>query len=488
MRRIRRFIVLGLLLLLCVMGVKTMMISSLQKSPPAATPFDMHPGPALQRLAAALQFRTISTEDADDWQAQPFLDFHLFLRTAFPVVHERLEVEVVEDYSLVMTWTGQNPELDPILLLAHIDVVPIEDAGSWKWPPFLGHDDGEFIWGRGALDNKSPLLGSLEAVTYLLEEGFQPQRTVLLAFGADEEVGGVRGAQPIAQLLASRYSNLALVLDEGGAIVQGVIPGIKPPVALIGIAEKGFCSIRLYTETEGGHSSMPPQQTAVGIISAALAALEQHEFDARLTSPVETFLRWLAPEMPLAKRFVLANLWLTRPFVIRSYSKSRSTRASVQTSTAVTMVQGGVKDNVLPRSASGVVNFRILPGETIEDVLDHVRRVVDEPRIEVELLGFSSMPSPESDLEGPMFVALQDVIHQAFPDALVAPYLVVGATDSRHFADLSRRIYRFSPIRVSEDELATIHGTNERIGRQNYSELIRFYTLVLRSLAGPEID
>ena len=445
------------------------------------------PAGAAERLAGAIRIRTISHEDPAAFDAGAFQSLHEYLRVAFPRVHTRLRREVVATHSLLYTWQGTNSSLAPILLLGHLDVVPVEPGTAEKWhdDPFGGRIADGWIWGRGAIDNKSAVVGMLEAVEMLLGEGFSPERTVYLAFGHDEEVGGTQGARNVAALLHDRGVQPAMVLDEGGVIGDGILPGISDPVAFVGIAEKGFVTVELSTGGAGGHSSLPPPQSAVGILSAAIARLERNQMPARLEGPTHELFERIAPQFPLAQRAVFANLWATRPVVLRNLESKPTTNAMVRTTTAVTIFQAGTKDNVLPSSARAAVNFRILPGDSIAGVIDHVTRAIDDPRVNVKVAGrFSAEPSAVSSTGSEGFRSLERAIRQVAPDVVVAPYLVVVVTDARYYSGLSRNIFRFLPLRLTSRDLERMHGIDERIGIREYETAVRTYRQLMIEAAG----
>ena len=446
------------------------------------------PAGAAERLAGSLRIPTISHEDPAAFDAKAFRALHAYLEAAFPRTHAQLRRETIGAHSLLYTWSGSNDALKPILLLGHLDVVPVEPGTEkdWQSDPFGGRIADGFIWGRGAIDNKSAVVGTLEAVEMLLGAGFRPARTVYLAYGHDEEVGGTHGARQIAELLRRRGVQLEMVLDEGGVIGDGILPNVSAPVALIGIAEKGFASIELSTSAHGGHSSLPPRQTTVGILSAAIARLEQNPMPARLQGPTRQLFDRIASQLPVAQRAVFANLWLTYPLVTRKLESSPATNAMVRTTMAATIFQAGTKDNVLASQARAVVNFRISPGDTIAGVAEHVRRVIDDPRVEVRIVGrFSAEPSAVSSTESDSFVKIERAIRSVNPDAIAAPYLVVVATDSRYFADLSTNVYRLLPLRLSQRDIERIHGADERLSVRDYESAVRFYRqLVLNATAG----
>lgn len=454
---------------------------------PDASPTIAVPEGAAERLAMALRFPTISHEDPNAFDAEPFQGLHAHLEAAFPRVHAQLRRETVGTHSLLYTWVGTDPALKPILLVGHQDVVPVEPATeqSWQQPPFGGRIADGFIWGRGAIDNKSSVVGTLEAVEMLLASGFRPTRTVYLAYGHDEETGGTAGARAIARLLAERGVRLDMVVDEGGVIGDGVLPGISAPVALVGIAEKGFLTVELRTRVAGGHSSLPPRQTAIGIVGAAVARLEEHQMPARLEGPTRQLFESIAPSFAFAERAVFANLWLTRGLLMRALEGRPTTNAMVRTTTAPTILQAGTKDNVLPTQARAVINFRIHPGDSTAMVLEHVRRVVDDPRVDIKVVGrFSAEPSAVSSTESDSFRTLQRTIRSVNRDAIVAPFLVVVATDSRYFSPLSDSVFRFLPLRLAAADLDRMHGTNERIAIREYERAIRTYRQLILNAAG----
>ena len=462
--------------LVAVVLIRTFTIPSRQVTADPAPALSFDEDAAANRLAEAVRYRTVTTHEGLDPSA--FVAFHAFLGRAFPLAHATLRRRVVAEHSLLYTWTGSDPDLKPALLLAHQDVVPVETPDLWTHPPFDGKRAGGFVWGRGTLDDKGSLVGILEAVEALLRAGFTPQRTVILAFGHDEEIGG-RGAQAMAEVLAKREIQADYVLDEGGPIALGVVPGVTRPVALIGVAEKGYVTVQLTARATGGHSSMPPPLTAVGRVARAIARLEADPFPMEITAGPAHQMDWLAPELPFVQRMALSNRWLFAPLVKSLYAKKPSTAASLRTTTAPTVFHGGTKDNVLPRSAHGYVNFRVLTGQTPDGVVKRVERVIADPEITVKKMPFESAPSPVSDPESPAFARLQRTIAQVSPDVAVVPFLTVGAMDARHYAGLSRNVYRYYPLRLDSAGLERIHGRDEHISERNYAELVRFYAQLI---------
>ena len=479
----------ALAILLGIIALRTATYSAIDLPTGASASVGV-PSGAAERLAGAIRFATISHEDPAHFDSAAFASLHRYLEAQFTRVHSQLRRETVARHSLLYTWQGSDPSLKPILLMGHMDVVPLEPGTERQWEeePFDGRIRDGFIWGRGAIDNKSAVVGTLEAVEMLLAEGVRPARTVFLAYGHDEEVGGVAGARAIAAVLRQRDVQLEMVLDEGGVIGDGILPGVSVPTAMVGVAEKGFATVELTTRTRGGHSSLPPRETAIGILAAAVARVEAKPMDARLEGASRELFERIGPRFPLVQRAVFANLWLTRPLVISRLEGNPTTNAMVRTTSAPTIFQAGTKDNVLPSQARAVVNFRILPGDSIADVLEHVRDAVNDPRVEVRRAGaFSAEPSVVSSSQAESFRVLGRTVRSILPDAIVAPYLVVVVTDSRYFSDFTEDVYRLLPLRMSSEDLARIHGIDERVAVTDYERAILIYRqLILNLAAAPQ--
>jgi carboxypeptidase PM20D1 len=472
----------GFVLLFIVLAGRAVFYPSRQpEAPPPMTPLVFDEARAVENFQQALNLETISYQEAEKMDAGTFLAFHRLLETAFPKVHETLSREIVHDYSLLYTWKGSDPSLKAVVLLAHYDVVPAPSPETWAYPPFSGELADGFIWGRGALDDKCCVMGILEAIEALLAEGFTPSRTIYAAFGHDEEVGGWDGAARMAGLLGSRGVEAEFVLDEGMAVVEGVLPGLTKPLALIGLTEKGYLTLELRVEAEGGHSSQPPPQTAIGILSAAVARLENRPFKARLRGPMRDTLEHTAPELAAPMRFLFTNLWLFRPLIERQFLGQRTTAAMLRTTTAATIIEGGTKENILPDTARAVVNFRLLPDNSIEEVIEHVRKTIQDDRVEITVLGSANEAPPPSATDSMGYNMLGKTILQAFGDVIVAPSMMLGGSDAHHYSTVSKDIYRFSPLWLSQEDIDRIHGTDERIGRDDYLRGVRFYAQLIRN-------
>ena len=480
LRRLALGLVAALVLLAVVLVARAAFFASRQVAVEPATSVPVDAGAAAGRLARALRFQTISYSDESLRRPEEFAAFHAYIRETFPRVHAALQREALENGSVLYTWRGTDPELRPILLMGHVDVVPVGPGteGDWTHPPFGGVIADGYVWRRGAVDDKAGVIGILEATEALLAAGYQPRRTVYLAFGADEEQGGDEGAALIAALLKARGQALEFVLDEGG-LISHVFPGLDDPVALVGIAEKGAVSVELSVRGEGGHSSMPPPSTTVGILSRAVHRLEENPLPGRFAGPVRALFDYIGPEMSLAPRLVFANSWLFAPLIERQLAASPQSNALLRTTTAATMFQGGVKENVLPATAHAVVNFRILPGDSVAGVVQHIRETIDGPRVQLRLVGRQTEPSPVSSAASPSWAVLERTIRQVFPDVVVAPFLTPGGTDARHFRMLTQNVYRFLPIRSTAEDPAILHGTDERVSVRDYARAVQFYALLI---------
>jgi len=428
-------------------------------------------------LSKVLQYKTVSYQDSLLVQNNEFLALHSYLKTTFPLIHNVFKREVFSDYTLFYTWEGKNKELDPILFSGHLDVVPASQEGEnlWKHPPFSGYIDNEYIWGRGTLDNKGSVMSIIESVEQLLKEKFEPERTICFLFTHDEEIGGINGASTVAKMFESDNLKFNYILDEGGTITNGLIPGISKSVAMIGIAEKGVINIELTINQVGGTSAIPPQSTAIGILSKAIYNLENNQCSMQISGATKQMFDYIGREMNFLNKSIFANLWIFSELLKRQLSKHQNTLALLRTTTATTMFNGGIKVNVLPTDAKAVLSFRIIQGHSTQDILQHIEKTINDKRIKIKVIGNPVEPSPISNTNSQEFNHIQKSINQVFSDIIVTPYLWTGATNSKHFAKFTNNIYRFSPLYVDEKNSQSIHGINERISIDNLLKCIEFY-------------
>jgi len=433
------------------------------------------------RLANALRHPTVTARDPADLDSAAFQNLYAHLERAFPQVHTTLDTTHVNGLSRLYTWSGTDTTRAPIVLMAHVDVVPIEADSTWSHPPFGRTIEDGHVWGRGALDDKASAVGILEAIATLLRNGVQPARTVHVALGHDEEVGGPNGARAIAERIMEQGAAPSLVVDEGGAVTKGALPGLDRPLAVVGVAEKGYLSVELRATGPGGHSSAPPDQTSIEVLNEALSRLLGDPLPARLDGVMGRTLDYVAPEMNLFLSGALANRWLTGPVLRWGLSREPATEAAIRTVQVPTRLDAGVKDNVIPTEARAVVNYRILPSHSLDRVLDHVRSATEGLPVSVEK-GQASSPVPPSATADTTFRLLQRTIREVTSDSVVvAPYLVPGATDSRHYADATEHVYRFIPYTLTPEDRSRIHGPNERISVADYRTVVRYYAQLIRN-------
>jgi carboxypeptidase PM20D1 len=434
----------------------------------------------LDHLGHAVRIDTTVHTDRTRNDPGAMIAMHEFIAGTYPRVAEHCTREIINDQSLLYTWQGSEPSASPVVLMAHMDVVPVEPGtrGDWTVDPFSGAIVDDHLWGRGSLDDKGPLVAILEAVEHLLAEDFAPERTVYLVFGHDEEIGGAEGAQHVARILDERGVRPWFVLDEGGGVVDDIPMMSELPVALVKTAEKGWLSVTLTATGEGGHSSVPPATTAAGTLARALVALESNPMPARVRV-LEDFVAAVAPRMDPKVRALLTNLRVTGPAVAKLLGAKPTTDALIRTTTAITMLSAGVKDNVLPQEATAVVNFRILPGDTVDGVLDHIREVVG-PDIGIAVYGDQSWgPLAYSSIGSAAGKAVSAAVAETFPEAVVAPWTLTGATDSRYFASTAGDIYGFGPFTLDAG-LSGIHGTDERVRISDAERAVSFYCRLIR--------
>ena len=480
-RRFFRLLFIGLLFLFGVIAVNTFLFPSRQipMEPIEMIPID---NAAVERLSKAIQIPTISNVNHIDTTA--FRQINRYIHQTYPLVDSLLSFRQINEFSPVFKWQGKNAKLKPVLYIAHLDVVPVAETNKnlWTQPPFDGKIEDDYIWGRGALDDKLSVFGWLETAEQLLAEGYQPERTVYFAFGHDEETSGQNGAKSIARYFQQKEISFAYVLDEGYMVVEKALPGLSSPVAIIGIAEKGYLSLELKVQlSEGGHSSMPPDETAITILGDAIKKLQENPFPMKINGATKALFQHAGPEMNLPFKAIFANLNITGSLLKRMLRNDPAAAATMRTTMAPTIIKSGVKENVLPTEASAIINFRILPGETTASVQKHVQKTIHDSRIAISVynLNFAKEPSPLSGTNSFGFQVLHKTIRQVIPEAVVAPGLVVGATDGYYYQEISDDVYRFLPITVSREDIKGFHGINERISVDNYKQLIRFYRQLL---------
>ncbi len=441
----------------------------------------LEPRPGIgERLSRMIRLPTVSAE-LDARGTEPFEDFVALIAELYPLVHAHLALERITEFGLLFRWTGVAASDQPLVLMAHYDVVPVEETDDWTFPPFEGRIEDGWVYGRGALDDKGPLAVVLEAVENLLSAGFVPARDVYLSFGGNEETYGAAAAA-IATTLRERGIVPWLVIDEGGAIVDAPLPFALADAAMVGVGEKGVLTLRLTARGDGGHASAPPQLTAVRRIARAIDRLDPRTFPARTPRAITRMLSLFADNADGGPQLLLRTLatapWLTALVFARMGGEPA---ALVRTTVAATMQQGGTAANVLPSQASATLNLRIALGETVAGTVKRVRRRIADPLVEVTVVE-SSEPSPESPTDNAQFALITDAVNASYPGASTVPYVMMAATDSRHFHRFSPAVYRFAPLEMSNAQRASIHGVDERVEIASLERGERFHRALLQRL------
>ncbi len=498
--------------LVLIVSVNTILFKSKQTAPAGERKIFPVDTAAVNHLSAAIRFQTVSYDipqvenQGDDslreyfqkmkkflpgWHVEisepvePFDSLLQYLKNTYPLTFKNLSAKIINHRSVLLHWKGSSRKNKPVILYAHLDVVPAyseNDTSLWNHEPFSGEYDGKFIHGRGAIDDKGSIIAMLESAEKLLTDNFSPSRDVYFAFGHDEEAGGMQGAKEIARELEKEGVKAEFLLDEGGLVAVDMVPFVKAPVALVFTSEKGYMSLQLTVNGNGGHSSFPPAEPPVEILSNAIIKIHSHPFEQRLTEPVSEFMDYAGPEMRLPFKALFANRWLFRKIIFNEYEKIPSANAMLRTTAVTTKISGGTKENVIPSDVQATINFRLLPGDDSYAVIESVKKIIDDERVSVKLVKEADEASPVSSTRTPGFKMLQSTINRVFPDAIVAPSLLIAQTDSRHFRKVAENVFRFLPVRMNNEILDSMHGRDEKIGIHEFMESIEFYKTLLSGL------
>ncbi|MFK7895313.1 MAG: M20/M25/M40 family metallo-hydrolase [Myxococcota bacterium] len=432
----------------------------------------------VESVSKAAQFRTISHESKADNDFAEFDRFIRFLESRYPRTFRSLRVESISEYTRLLRWPGSDASLAPVMFDAHYDVVPVEPGTEedWDYPAFSGAIAEGYVWGRGTIDDKSGLIATFEAIEELLEEGYAPERTLIFSAVHDEEAGGEEGAVLVAEKLLSEGIQLEYLIGEGGFMVSDtpILSGDRL-MAMVATGEKGFTTLILRARGEGGHSSRPPKNNAIIRLSRAVTLLHENPFPPELKPPVSDMFEALAEHTPGFGGFLMRNQWMSRGLLAKGLAKDENMFGMVRTTTAVTMLNSGVKENVVPQVAEAAVNFRRLPSMTPTKLVEAVREIIDDPEIEIE---FSETVAPGevlpvADKNGPGFKMIEAAVSAEAPDAVVVPALLIATSDTRHYGKLTPNIYRFHTVTVSGDDAAGAHGTNERASVEGIERSVR---------------
>ncbi|MBX2897813.1 MAG: M20/M25/M40 family metallo-hydrolase [Cyclobacteriaceae bacterium] len=461
---------------------------------------------SIKRFSGGLQFATVSYIDSAANNFAAYDSFRLYVRNSYPHVFQTLTDTLINGHQWLLRWKGKNSALKPLLFMSHYDVVapgdysheessigqnmfdlsdsigslPQEEFNAWKYAPFSGAVKEGRIYGRGAIDMKGVVFALLEAADTLLAAGFVPARDIYLAFDPDEEVGGLRGAAHLATYLKAKGLQFETIYDEGGIVATpGTAEGINQNIAFVGMGEKGVVGFRIKVKGTGGHSSMPPLQSAAGKAAVIMQRLEQNQFRQRLIEPTENFLNVAGAGMSFMGRMAIANQWLLSSVLLKQMEKNPQANALTRTTTAITMLKGSDGNNVLAPVVEVIVNFRILPGETSSDVHAHILKACEGFEVEIDAPRVPVEPSKLSPPDGRGYDVLKEAVERLYPGTLVTPYLTIGATDCKHMGELSDRIYRFMPVLLNPFEQRSIHNFNEYLSIDNYGRMIAYYSYLM---------
>ena len=432
---------------------------------------------AIDALQQLIRCRTVSNVDPELEDDAEFEKLIALMPKLYPQVFEVCSFDRLPDRGILMRWPGKS-DTAPSVMMAHYDVVPVDET-QWDKPPFDGIIEDGVLWGRGTLDTKATFNGILSAANQLIKEGFQPQNDLYFAFSGGEEINGM-GAGNIVDHFIKNGIQPALVLDEGGAVVENVFPGVKAPCGLIGIAEKGMMNVEYSVLSGGGHASAPPVHTPVRTLSEACLRVTKHPFKMGVNAPAAQLFDTLGRHSSFVYKLIFANLWCFRPALdLICRLSGGEINALVRTTTAFTQMEGSAARNVLPTQAKLISNMRLNPGDTVVGALEYLNKVVADERVQINVLE-SFEPSPVSVTDCDAYRTVAEAVAQTWPGCIVSPYLMVQCSDARHYGRLSDRVYRFCAMDLTNEERKTIHGNNERIRLEAIGKTVEFYIRLMK--------
>lgn len=437
------------------------------------------PTDAIKHMTEAIQIATETPNDAFEYDSAVFYSYRKLIEKNYPLVHQQLSRTVIDSFNYIYKWQGTDTTKLPMVLMAHYDVVPVEASAIklWHAKPYGGEVKDNYIWGRGVLDDKSSMISLLEATEAQLKAGFTPSQTIYLCFGADEESNG-RGAAAMVKYFEFKKQRFDMVVDEGGEISTEDNKNIRQPIASVGVGEKGYVTLVLSVQRAGGHSSIPEKSSSIGILSKALHTIEENQIPTRITPPIKAYLERISSyNTNFIEKMQLSNLWLFEKWVLHNMTQNRSSNALVRTTLVPTVVNSGVRDNVIPTFATAMVNSRILPGETPNSVKAYVEKIVNDTNVKISIYpNYETMPSTTTEINSAAFKRVESAIHAVVKDVLVAPMLMVGATDSRNYRTLSDGVINFTPLTDAKG----YHGIDERMLISDYEKYFNYYTFLIK--------
>ncbi len=471
------WILAAVLVFLGIILIRTLNFKPKPQPETDLTPVDFDKEKAVDALAQLIRCKTVSYSDHSLEDDAEFEKLIALLPTLYPRVFDVCSFYQLPDRALLLRWHGKK-QGDPAVLMAHYDVVPVNED-KWIKPPFAAVIENGVLWGRGSLDTKVTFNGIFSAANYLIGKGFQPERDIYFAFSGGEEVNG-DGAKNIVQYFVDHQITPAMVVDEGGAVVEKVFPGVKAPCGLIGIAEKGMMNAEYRCLSNGGHASAPKPHTPVGILAAACKRVEDHPFRMHLTKPVAEMFDTLGRHSSFLYRMIFANLWCFRWVLDLLAKKSGGEmNALLRTTVAFTQMSGSAAANVIPPEAKMVSNIRLNPEDSVESALAYLRKVVKNEDVQIKAPE-SFEPSRVSQTGCEAWNKVASAVAETWPGCIVAPYLMVQCSDSRHYGRISDKVYRFSAMNLTAEERATIHGNNERIRLETAASAVEFYIRLMK--------
>ena len=473
------YVVIGLVaVFLAVLLVRTIRFTPKENAEVFSEEIVLDNEKIIERLRTLVRFKTVSYRDShleDDKEFEGLLNS---LPELYPNVYRVCKETRLEDRGVLIHWKGKDSKKEPAVMMAHYDVVPVDEE-RWEKPPFEAILENNVVWGRGTLDTKVTVNGILSAADKLISEGFVPEADIYFAFSGGEEING-QGAVNIVEYFQKNQIDLAFVVDEGGAVVENVFPGVKAPCGLIGISEKGILELKYSCRSAGGHASAPKPNSPLVALSSACLKVEKHPFKMHITKPVKEMFDVLGRYSSFVYRMIFANLWCFSPVLnVLCKKQGGELNALMRTTVAFTQAKGSAASNVIPPEASLVSNIRLNPADTIDSAMQYISKVIDDDKIEIDRLhGMNPSCISKTDCEEYMKVASSVV--STWKGSIAAPYLMMQCSDSRHYGRISDKVYRFSAMDLTSEERATIHGNNERIRVETALKATEFYVRLMK--------